>query len=163
VLADPDMGPVASQPPLSDLRVVAAGFYDLSEKAPAPAPPQPLPAVPLQAAPPAPVQAAPPRRVQAAPPASAQPAPPAPAQATVLRIYSVAAANVTPPVVVQQAFPPYPGQLVPSGQGVLEVVIDEAGAVESAVMTKPVSAAYDRLALSAARTWQYRPATLNGV
>jgi TonB family protein len=45
----------------------------------------------------------------------------------------------------------------------IEIVVDETGAVESAFMRIPVSSAYDQLALAAARNWRYRPATLNGV
>jgi TonB family protein len=46
--------------------------------------------------------------------------------------------------------------------GVLELVIDKTGAVESAMMRVPVNAQYDRLATSAARTWQYQPAMVDG-
>jgi TonB family protein len=43
------------------------------------------------------------------------------------------------------------------------VVIDATGTVESATMRVPLMAAYDRQAIAAAKTWQYKPATLNGV
>jgi TonB family protein len=46
--------------------------------------------------------------------------------------------------------------------GRIEVVIDETGAVESAVMSQSVTAAYDKIALNAARTWRYTPALVNG-
>ena len=42
-------------------------------------------------------------------------------------------------------------------------MIDETGAVESAVMRTPVTAVYDKMALSAAKTWRYKPAMANGV
>jgi TonB family protein len=42
------------------------------------------------------------------------------------------------------------------------VVIDESGAVESAVMTASVTQAYDTMVLAAAKAWRYRPATANG-
>ena len=45
----------------------------------------------------------------------------------------------------------------------IEVVIDEAGMVERTRMMQPVTQRYDALALAAAKTWRYRPATLNGV
>jgi len=43
------------------------------------------------------------------------------------------------------------------------VIIDETGAVESARMRVSLNGNYDRLVLDAARTWQYQPATVNGV
>ena len=46
--------------------------------------------------------------------------------------------------------------------GVLEVVINEIGAVESAVMRSPVNPRYDSIVLAAAKGWKYYPATLNG-
>ena len=46
--------------------------------------------------------------------------------------------------------------------GKLEVVIDESGAVESVAMTGPVSNTYDRLAITAAKTWKFKPATVDG-
>jgi TonB family protein len=42
------------------------------------------------------------------------------------------------------------------------VVVDETGAVELAVMSVSVTAAYDKIALAAARAWRYTPATVNG-
>ena len=68
-----------------------------------------------------------------------------------------------PPVVVNQTLPPYPGQVIIPRNGKLEIVIDESGAVESAVMTGSVSQAYDAMVLAAAKAWRYRPATANGV
>jgi tetratricopeptide (TPR) repeat protein len=134
---DPDVAPQAGQPPLSDIRTLAVGFKDLSVTAAAPPPP-----------PPAPMTAAP-----------VQP-PPAPKPP---KIYTSNDAEVTGPAVIKQDLPPFPGQVVIPRQGMIEIVIDETGAVESAMMRIGVSAAYDQLALSSAKTWRYRPATLNGV
>jgi len=47
--------------------------------------------------------------------------------------------------------------------GVVDIVINEVGEVESATMMMPVNAVYDRVALATAKSWRYRPATLNGV
>jgi TonB family protein len=44
----------------------------------------------------------------------------------------------------------------------LEVVINERGAVESAVMRAPVHASYDETLLEAAKRWRFRPATVRG-
>jgi TonB family protein len=46
--------------------------------------------------------------------------------------------------------------------GKIEVVIDETGAVESAVMASPVSSTYDRLAIAATKSWKFKPATVDG-
>jgi TonB family protein len=140
-LADPDVASEAKQPPLVDLRQLASGFAELSAKASAPPPPPPAPA-------PAPV----PATVAAAP--SSIPPPP--------RIYSAGDANVTAPIALNQALPAYPGQVMIPRSGKIEVVIDESGAVESAVMTGPVSNTYDRLAIAAAKTWKFKPATVDG-
>jgi TonB family protein len=138
-LADPDVANEAKQPPLVDLKQLAAGFEELSSKAAAP-PPQPPPPAP------APVVAA----------AVVPSIPPPP------RIYSSNDANVMPPVVLNQALPAYPGQVMIPRSGRIEVVIDESGAVESAVMAGSVSTAYDRLAIAATKTWKFKPATVDG-
>ena len=133
-MTDPDVQVAASQPPLSDLRTLASGFRDLAASAAAPPPPPPAPEPPP---PPVPVQA----------PRSS---------------YSSADANVIPPVTVRQDLPAFPGQILVGKTGMLEVLIDETGAVESAIVRQSVSPQYNNLALAAAKAWRYRPATLNG-
>lgn len=134
---DPDVAPQAGQPPLSDIRTLAIGFKDLAVSAAAPPPP---PAAPMTAAP-------------VEPPPT--PKPP--------RIYTSNDQDVTAPAVVRQELPPFPGQVVIPRQGMIEIVIDETGAVESVMMRISVSPAYDQLALNTAKMWRYRPATLNGI
>jgi len=134
-LNDPDIESVTSQPPLSDLKMLASGFNDLAAKAAAPPP----------AAPAAPVT----RVVE-------------PMVDRVVRVYSPSDADVVPPVTVRQAVPPYPGRVLLGGSLVMDVIIDTDGAVESATMASPPNAAYDRLLLGAAKTWQYQAATLDG-
>ena len=134
-LTDRDVAVEATQPPLSDLRMLAGGFQELAAKAAAP----PLP--PL-----APVVV---------------PAPPPPPAAP--RIYTGGETDVIPPSIVNQALPPFPGQSVIPRTGKLEVVIDESGLVESAIMTGSITQNYDLLALAATKAWRYKPATLNGV
>jgi hypothetical protein len=138
-LADPDVAAEAAAPPLSDLRTLAVGFEELSAKAAAP--PPPLPAVQPAAV----AAAAPPVR----------PSPP--------HIYGGDDPNVVQPVTVNQTLPMYPGPVTIPRTGKLEIVINEAGGVEFTAMTASVSPTYDALALSAARTWRYKPATVNGV
>lgn len=140
VLADPDVEAQASKSPLSDIRTLATGFHELSAKAATPpepvarALPQPMPVVPELPPPP-------PR---------------------VVKIYSAADLNVVPPIIVSQQIPPYPGQVRLAQTGVIEVVIDTRGEVESATMVASVNPQYDRLALSAAKLWQYQPAKVDG-
>jgi TonB family protein len=135
VMNDPDAVAAVSQPPLADMRTLAMGFKDLAATAAAP---PPLPAAP----PPAAVE----------PPAA--PRPP--------KIFTSADADIVPPMSLKQDLPAFPGTVPFARQGMIEVVIDEAGLVESALMRISVSNAYDALALAAARNWRYRPAMLNG-
>jgi TonB family protein len=139
-LADPDLAAEAGRPPLSDMRQLAVGFEELSASAAAPPPPPPPP-------PPAPVVQAPP------PPAVAMPP----------HIYTAEDRTVVPPAVINQALPSFRGVTPVARVGKLEVIIDETGAVESAVMTTSVNSAYDKLATAAARAWRYTPASVNGV
>jgi TonB family protein len=132
-LADPDIESAASQPPLSDLKMLASGFSDLAGKAMAP-PPAPAP-TPAQ-----------------------EPA----VDKAATRVYSPSDTNVVPPITVRQVVPPYPGRVLLGGSLVMDIVIDTSGAVESATMASPPNPAYDRLVLGATKTWQYQPATLNG-
>ena len=89
------------------------------------------------------------------PPLPAAPIPPA-------RIYSSEDVNVVPPLALRQVFPPFPARAVPSGSGVVEVVVDETGIVESATLRQPVNPQYDAVVLAAAKTWLYKPASLDG-
>lgn len=138
LLGDPDVVHAAAQPPLADLRTLAVGFQELSAKAVNP---------PAPSSPPAPEPLPPPAPVLPPPPP---------------RTYTVADTNVAPPIMVRQEMPPFTGGRIPRVNGAIEIVIDETGMVESAVMRAPVSPAYDKLALEAARTWRYQPATLDG-
>jgi len=47
--------------------------------------------------------------------------------------------------------------------GVLEIVVNEQGAVETAVIRERVTPAYDAALLKAAKGWSFRPATKDGV
>jgi protein TonB len=150
VLGAPDVASAASQPPLSDLKILAIGFYDLSAAAAAPPPPPPPPLPSLPASPRASEPA------QAPTPVTMMPSP--------FHVYGPNDPGVVAPVAIQQSLPPFPAQTkVISGQGGIDVLIDATGAVEAATMVGSVSPLYDRLALAAARKWQYQPARLNGV
>jgi hypothetical protein len=134
-LADPDLGPAGQMSPLSDLRTLATGFRDLSVKA---ATPPPAPAPP------------PPAAVVAAP--------------VIKSVYVGTEPGLTPAAVVRQVLPAFPRDLMGSRRdGVLEVIIDEQGSVESAVMRGPIHPRYDQLVMTAAKSWKYQPAMLGRI
>jgi TonB family protein len=139
-MAEPEVSAEVSRPPLSDIRTLAVGFEELASKAVAPPPPPPVASVPTPAVTVAPV-------VPAALP----------------RVYTGDDANVIPPLAINQALPSFRGITTVQRVGRIEVIIDETGAVESAVMNVSVTAAYDKLALNAARNWRFTPATVKGV
>jgi TonB family protein len=139
-LTDPAVAVDANRPPLSDLRTLAVGFEELAAKAAAPPPPPPPPPPPVVADPPPPAQSG-----------------------IVYRVYSGEDRDIIPPAVINQALPPFQGTVIAPRTGTLEVLISETGEIESAVMTQSVTSTYDRLALSAARAWRFKPATLNGM
>jgi TonB family protein len=153
VLADPDMEAAVSKSPLSDIRTLATGFHELSAKAATP-PPAPAPA-PVVAPAPVPTPAPVPASVAVAP----EPPPPSP---RVAKVYSASDGNVVPPITMNQQIPPFRGQVREAQIGIIEVVIDTMGGVESATVIASINPQYDRQALAAARMWQYRPARLDG-
>src|SRR5688572_4447461 len=100
----------------------------------------------------------------ASPPAPAA-APAAVAVQVSRAFYSLADTDVTPPVVVTQAIPAWSlASKLPLRAlvGTLELVIDETGAVESAMMADPVWPPYDSDLLVAAKKWRYEPALKDG-
>ena len=128
---------------LSDLRVLAAGFLELSVRAAAPPPPvEPKPGAPTVAAPP-----------------PAAPSGPEPG-----KIYTAEDSTVTAPVVVTQNIPGIPPNLIALARqrGLVEVVIDELGRVIGMSMRGSIHPTYDAQVLMAAREWKYKPATFNG-
>lgn len=136
VLSDPDIAPDVEQRPLADFRVLATGFNELAVRAMAP---------------------------PTAPPVDAPVREPEPPVVPAPGIYDSRDANVSAPVVVRQVMPPFRGPVFAPRVGQIDVVIDETGAVESAMMTAPLDPRYDALVLAAAKTWQYEPARLDGV
>ena len=135
LLNDPQMGNR-----LPDLRVLAAGFLDLSTAAAAP-PPEPVkPAAPVVAAAPAP------------------PAPPA------NHVWTAADPGVTAPTAIKQEVPRVPVAITSQmrERGMLEIVIDEQGRVVGITLRSSVHPVYDPLLMAAARQWRYSPATVGG-
>jgi hypothetical protein len=128
-IADPGISAIAAAPPLSDLRMLATGFKDLSVKF---TPPPPAP-------------------------------PPEPAKARPVKsVYAAEDAGVAPPVAIEQKVPKFPATVTRTTSGVIELVIDETGAVQSEMMRMSIDPAYDKMLLSAAAKWHYRPAMLDG-
>jgi TonB family protein len=144
LLTDSDLGSAANQPPLSQLRTLAASFRDLAAAA-----------VPPTASP-LPARSSP-------PPVATNAAAPAPfRRPAVPRIYSWEDANIVPPIALRQTMPLL-GDVFVQRQGTVEIIINETGLVETATMTVPVNAVYDGLVLQAAKTWRFKPATVDGV
>jgi TonB family protein len=141
LLDDPDMGGR-----LPDLRVLAAGFLELSAKAAEPPPPPPPAAEP-----------------KPEPPAAPEP-PPAPAAPDAAKIYTIDEAGVVAAAAIKQDIPRVPAALIPMSRprGLLEVVVDEQGRVISMAVRASIHPTYDHQLLAAARDWKYRPATFNG-
>ena len=139
-----------SLPSLQEFRTLATGFHDLSASA-------------------APVAVANP----ASPPASAPPVTAAgPAQPTASNLAAPGSAVseeppgvLQPPVAVKQQMPLWYGSknvLARAYNGKLRVIIDEQGNVEDARIVESVNSTYDSLLVSAARTWKYEPARMDG-
>jgi TonB family protein len=126
----------ASQSDLSDLRMLAAGFLDLSRAS-------------LRAT---------------EPPAAEKTAAaaPKPEPATVSAPFPVS----TNLVVLKQDLPPLPFSLTAAGKqeyrGSIEVAIDQAGKVTDVRLLQSVHALYDPMLLNAAREWSYEPPRIAG-
>lgn len=123
---------------LTELRLLAAGFLDLSRALPEASPPVPLPSV----------VAADDSSVQGATQSNGQAVPPR-------------------PVAIRQDLPPW-FPLDPLSQqrefsGSVRVHIGVDGRVESAEIVRSVHPSYDASLLRAARNWLYEPARVNGV
>jgi tetratricopeptide (TPR) repeat protein len=133
----------ASQASFADLRMLAEGFSKLTD--------QQLASERATAA--------------AAKPAAPEPVAPVPV-VDPNKIYTSGDADILPPVAIEQTIPQW---VPPSGNlryqefsGVLEVLIDETGAVSSATMAQRINIIYDQVLLNAAKHWRYRPAQRGG-
>jgi TonB family protein len=130
---------------LSDLRTLVDGFLELSHAAASDSPPAPEPAA-----------------AETADTTQSSPVPDPQA------VYRLGDEGVLPPVAVSQASPQVPPALLDLVRrirriGIIDVAIDENGAVQGVTVRQSVNSAYDKLVVAAARTWKYRPATRNGV
>jgi TonB family protein len=140
VMADGDMADHVES--LSDLRMLAEGFLKLSDGE-------------LSAA----RKAA---EVQAAAAATAAAAPVVVGPV----IYADGDPSVSPLIELERRMPawsPPPALARFEYRGVLEIVVDEKGRVESATVRRPVHPAYDPALLNSVKNWRFQPATRNGV
>lgn len=72
----------------------------------------------------------------------------------------------TPPIALKQSIPAWPSTLAPltvPTTGAVRVQINKNGAVTGATIVTRIHPQYDSRVLAIARSWEYTPATLNGV
>ncbi|PWT79785.1 MAG: hypothetical protein C5B57_13300 [Blastocatellia bacterium] len=150
ILSDPTL--VEQSPNLADVKELGDGFLKLAEAKRLAAAADP---VPSRSSAPAPA-------VGPVPSTSPAPAPPDPVVVSTTRVFTVADHDVRPPVEIQRRLPlwsPSNGPR-PLGEirGLLEVVTDTEGAIESATLVKSLTPLYDRELLAATKGWKFRPA-----
>jgi len=122
---------------------------------------KPAPKVPAQASAAAEVPAV-------ATSASIEPAPtPMPVETTTVpvdeTVYNPGDVGVVAPVLVRPVLPKEPPPGVPLNQiGTIEVLIDEQGDVEQVKLVSPANRFHERMLVSAAKMWKFRPAFKDG-
>ena len=79
------------------------------------------------------------------------------------RVYSADDGFVVAPAIVRQTMPTFRFKSTAVGHLTVAVGIDERGAVEGVTMVVLLDPEFDRMVQDAAWTWQYKPATLDGV
>jgi hypothetical protein len=102
------------------------------------------------------------RRALARPPTTGSTPPPAPPPNR--------ETTVVPPVVIRQDMPAWPQSPASrmsrldagSLSGVLRIVIGKTGQVDTVTLMERIHPVYDALLVSAAKEWEYTPATVNG-
>lgn len=78
-------------------------------------------------------------------------------------VYTVKDTSVTPPRPLSRQFPATTPSGVPAHRvGTLEMVIAKNGTVEFVKLHTPLNRYHERMIVSAAKAWQYRPATRGG-
>jgi outer membrane biosynthesis protein TonB len=75
-------------------------------------------------------------------------------------VYSAAHTDVHPPVLVRRQLPS--GIPLGSDTGYFELLVDQYGLVEQVRLISPATRYHERMLVSAAKAWQFRPARLNG-
>jgi hypothetical protein len=78
-------------------------------------------------------------------------------------VYTTADKGVVPPRELSRQFPASnPLGIPPHRVGTLEMIIDKDGGVEFVKLHTPLNRYHERMIVSAAKAWRYRPATRNG-
>ena len=78
-------------------------------------------------------------------------------------VYSPSDSAVIPPVLVRPVLPRQPPPGVPESQiGTIELVVDEQGDVEGVRLISPANRFHERMLVSAAKMWKFRPAFKDG-
>jgi protein TonB len=78
-------------------------------------------------------------------------------------VYTSSDPGVTPPVLVRPMLPAEPPPSVPPEQvGTLVLVVDEDGNVEQVRLSSPANRYAERMLVSHAKTWKFKPATRDG-
>jgi len=139
--ADKDLGDS-----VADLKELGEGFLKLTDAELA----RIAAATPTPVSTPAPVPVPPPAQVARETP----------------KIYGPNDAGTVPPVDLDRTMPawqpPSPFDHT-TFRGILEIVIDERGLVESASLAQPLTPLYDAKLLDASKLWKFHPATRDGV
>jgi protein TonB len=81
-----------------------------------------------------------------------------------LRIYGSGDTDVLAPTPVRQDMPRFQrgAGWNTGGKGVIEVLINERGRVDNAVVRQGIHPMFDQMMIDAARRWTYEPARKNG-
>ena len=78
-------------------------------------------------------------------------------------VYTADSKDVTPPRPLGRQLPAPPRRAAPSDAiGRLEILVGRSGAVERVTLHTPTNAYQERMIVSAAKAWRYRPALRNG-
>jgi TonB family protein len=92
-------------------------------------------------------------------------APPGEEEPDSTRVFTPRDRNVVGPVEINREIPPWHAPAgTPRGlyQGLVEIVVDERGRVETATLTRSVAASFDPALLEATTRWRFQPALLGG-
>jgi len=155
-------------PSLADLRTLVSGFRDLCKVAPPAAPPPVAPA-PALTTPPASSAPGTTSTPQPEPPAPQPVSEPKASAATVDHdtVYAAQNTDVKPPSPISRDMPTWSPantfEAHATATGIIEVVVNEKGAVTTATIRKGTVASYDAALLKAAANWKFKPATKDGV
>ena len=88
---------------------------------------------------------------------------PVPGEEVEVAVFTAADPSVTPAVIVRPVLPKEPPPNVPPEQvGTIEVLVDEQGDVVSVRLISPANRYHERMLVSAAKTWKFRPAYKDG-